>query len=80
MLRVRASILWVVETYNCTLLARPNTTDNTFLDWFDRSTESQHPVFGKVVEGYDLVVKISQVRTRNDNPIEPIRMIEIRVA
>ena len=25
-----------------------NVNANTFLDWFDRSTESAHPVFGKV--------------------------------
>ena len=25
-----------------------NTVHNKFLDWFDPSTESQHPVFGKV--------------------------------
>ena len=27
-----------------------NTVHNKFLDWFDASTESQHPVFGKVRE------------------------------
>ena len=25
-----------------------NTVHNSFLDWFDKSTPSQHPVFGKV--------------------------------
>jgi cyclophilin family peptidyl-prolyl cis-trans isomerase len=25
-----------------------NTVHNAFLDWFDESTESQHPVFGRV--------------------------------
>jgi len=57
-----------------------NVNDNNFLDWFDRSTPSAHPVFGKVVEGMDLVEKISKVRTRSDNPVEPIKMISIRVA
>jgi len=27
-----------------------NVNNNTFLDWFDKSTESAHPVFGKVRE------------------------------
>lgn len=55
------------------------TPDNTFLDWFDRSTESAHPVFGKIVENYTLAQEISQVPTRNDNPVHPIKMISIRV-
>jgi len=56
-----------------------NVNANTFLDWFDRSTPSKHPVFGKVTEGYDLLVKISQAPTRQDNPIKPIMMKSITV-
>lgn len=56
-----------------------NVADNSFLDWFDRSTESAHPVFGKIIENYELVVRISQVPTRNDNPKTPIKMISVRV-
>eukprot|EP00548_Thalassiothrix_antarctica_P005533 CAMPEP_0194132544 /NCGR_PEP_ID=MMETSP0152-20130528/2988_1 /TAXON_ID=1049557 /ORGANISM="Thalassiothrix antarctica, Strain L6-D1" /LENGTH=184 /DNA_ID=CAMNT_0038827637 /DNA_START=58 /DNA_END=615 /DNA_ORIENTATION=+ len=56
-----------------------NVSHNSFLDWFDKSTPSAHPVFGKVVEGIDLVKKISNVSTRNDNPVIPIKMISIRV-
>jgi peptidylprolyl isomerase len=52
---------------------------NSFLDWFDKSSESAHPVFGRIVENYDLVVKISQVATRNDNPVDPIKVISVRV-
>ena len=57
-----------------------NVSHNSFLDWFDRSSPSAHPVFGKVIEGYDLVEKISKVRTRSDNPVDPIKMISVRVA
>jgi len=57
-----------------------NVSDNTFLDWFDKSTPSAHPVFGKVIENYELAVKISKVPTRNDNPVTPIKMISVRVA
>jgi cyclophilin family peptidyl-prolyl cis-trans isomerase len=49
------------------------------LDWFDRESESAHPVFGRIIENYDLVVRISTVPTRNDNPVTPIRMISVRV-
>jgi len=27
----------------------------SFLDFFDRSTPSKHPVFGKVIDGFDIV-------------------------
>ena len=54
-------------------------TDNSFLDFFDRSSESAHPVFGRVTDNYDLVVRISRVPTRNDNPVQPVRMIKVRV-
>jgi len=57
-----------------------NVAHNSFLDWFDRSSPSAHPVFGRVA-GNDLVLlkKISEVRTRDDNPVQPIKMISIRV-
>mmetsp|Transcript_14821 Transcript_14821/g.41297 ORF Transcript_14821/g.41297 Transcript_14821/m.41297 type:complete len:187 (+) Transcript_14821:114-674(+) len=57
-----------------------NVRHNSFLDWFDKSTPSAHPVFGKVVENYELCVQISQVQTRSDNPAVPIKMISVRVA
>ena len=44
-----------------------NVANNDFLDWFSPG-ESKHPVFGKIVEGYDVCVKISRVPTRDDNP------------
>jgi len=57
-----------------------NVNANTFLDWFDNSSPSKHPVFGKVTDGYDLLVKISQVPTRQDNPIKPIKMESIEIS
>jgi len=57
-----------------------NVRHNSFLDWFDRSTESQHPVFGKIIEGYNEVcVPISKVRTNDDNPITPVKMISVTI-
>ena len=53
--------------------------DNSFLDWFDRSSESAHPVFGKVTDNYALVQRISEVRTRDDCPVTPIQMIRVSI-
>ena len=50
-----------------------NVADNANLDWFSPG-QSKHPVFGAIKDqaSFDVAVKISQVRTRNDNPVEPI--------
>jgi len=56
-----------------------NVADNKFLDYFDRSSPSKHPVFGKIIDNFELVQKISQVRTRNDNPNDPIEMKSITI-
>merc|ERR1712003_420980 len=50
-----------------------NVAHNDFLDWFGPG-DSKHPVFGKVTKGFDVVQAISKVRTRNDNPVQPIKM------
>merc|ERR1712217_983927 len=50
-----------------------NVTHNAFLDWFSGG-DSKHPVFGKVVKGYDVAVAISTVPTTNDNPNTPVKM------
>eukprot|EP00960_Hanusia_phi_P076958 768633-Hanusia_phi.AAC.3 len=57
-----------------------NTVHNSYLDWFDKSTESEHPVFGKIIAGTDVIKKIEAARCDdNDNPIQPIKMISVRV-
>ena len=55
-----------------------NVADNWNLDWFTGGP-SKHPVFGKITEGYDVVVKISRVPTENDDPITPIKMNSITI-
>lgn len=55
-----------------------NVADNNFLDWFTGG-DSKHPVFGKITENYDLVVNISKVKTKNDNPVEPIQMKSVTI-
>ena len=50
-----------------------NTKHNSFLDYFDNSTPSKHPVFGKVVEGMEVVKSIEAVQTGpGDKPVEPV--------
>jgi len=57
-----------------------NTVHNNFLDWYDKSTPSQHPVFGKVTSGMDVVMKISGVRTdANDKPRTPVTMNSVTI-
>merc|ERR1712217_162892 len=56
-----------------------NVADNRNLDWFSPGA-SKHPVFGKITSGMDIVTKISKVRTRDDNPIEPIKMKRITIS
>merc|ERR1712194_831802 len=56
-----------------------NVANNANLDWFSGGS-SKHPVFGKVVEGYDICENISKVLTNSDCPRTPIKMNSITVA
>ena len=59
-----------------------NTVHNDFLDWWrDDLSPSQHPVFGKVTSGMDVVNKIGKMRCDpNDNPIKPVMMNSITIS
>eukprot|EP00450_Noctiluca_scintillans_P005177 CAMPEP_0194483924 /NCGR_PEP_ID=MMETSP0253-20130528/5419_1 /TAXON_ID=2966 /ORGANISM="Noctiluca scintillans" /LENGTH=186 /DNA_ID=CAMNT_0039323655 /DNA_START=63 /DNA_END=623 /DNA_ORIENTATION=- len=74
-------------TLSCANTGRPNTNGSQFfinvannsnLDWFSPGA-SKHPVFGKVTKGYDVAVAISQVPTRSDRPVTPVKMNSITV-
>eukprot|EP00636_Phaeomonas_parva_P009772 CAMPEP_0118875756 /NCGR_PEP_ID=MMETSP1163-20130328/16712_1 /TAXON_ID=124430 /ORGANISM="Phaeomonas parva, Strain CCMP2877" /LENGTH=222 /DNA_ID=CAMNT_0006811289 /DNA_START=44 /DNA_END=712 /DNA_ORIENTATION=- len=58
-----------------------NVVHNSFLDWFDNQTPSKHPVFGKVVEGMDILESIVVVPTDpRDKPVEPVIMETIEIS
>ncbi len=55
-----------------------NTKHNSFLDWWDTRTDSKHPVFGKVVEGMDVVSAIERTSTGpGDRPNNPMQIISV---
>ncbi|MEZ6117453.1 MAG: peptidylprolyl isomerase [Pirellulaceae bacterium] len=56
-----------------------NTVHNAYLDWFSPGP-SKHPVFGKIVEGMDVISKIEKTETdRSDRPSTPVQMIKMTV-
>ena len=56
-----------------------NTAHNAYLDWFSPGA-SKHPVFGKVVEGMEVVNKIGKTATDSgDRPVTPVKMIKVTI-
>ncbi len=54
-----------------------NLVDNTFLDWDNPQTPSAHPVFGKVVEGMEVVDAIGKTKTdRQDRPRTEVKIVK----
>ena len=58
-----------------------NTKDNTFLDFDKEPLTSKHPVFGRIIDGMDVVDAISAVETGpNDLPVEPIVIESVTIS
>jgi cyclophilin family peptidyl-prolyl cis-trans isomerase len=56
-----------------------NTVHNGYLDWFSPGN-SKHPVFGKVIEGMDVVTKIEKSPTAaGDRPKTPVKMNKVTI-
>ncbi len=56
-----------------------NTVHNSYLDWFSKG-QSKHPVFGRVIEGMDVVKKIEATPTdHGDRPTTPVQMIRVTI-
>lgn len=55
-----------------------NLVDNTFLDHDKDPLSSKHPVFGKVVQGMEVVDKIASAETSgSDRPLEDIKILSV---
>lgn len=55
-----------------------NTVHNSYLDWFTPG-QSKHPVFGKVVNGEDIVKKIETTPCNDSKPRTPVQVRKITV-
>lgn len=56
-----------------------NTAHNSFLDWWNPSTPSKHPVFGKVTEGMDVIKQIEGLGSRSGRPRTFIKMESVTI-
>jgi cyclophilin family peptidyl-prolyl cis-trans isomerase len=56
-----------------------NIAHNSFLDWWDKSTPSQHPVFGQIREGMDVLATLETFGSRQGKTSKPLRMNSVTI-
>ncbi|MCA9428044.1 MAG: peptidylprolyl isomerase, partial [Candidatus Omnitrophica bacterium] len=57
-----------------------NTVHNAYLDWFSPGP-SKHPVFGRIIEGLDVIQNIENTPTDgSDRPRTPVQVKKITIA
>ena len=57
-----------------------NTVHNPYLDWFTPG-QSKHPVFGKIIDGMDVIATIGTTPTgQGDRPVTPVQVTRVTVA
>lgn len=56
-----------------------NVGNNSSLDWFTPGP-SQHPVFGMIRKGMEVVTKIASMPTENDKPVKAIKMLDVTIS
>lgn len=60
-----------------------NLSDNSYLDFDQEPASSQHPVFGRVIDGWETVEKISHLKTilphQLDRPIQEVLIKKINL-
>lgn len=58
-----------------------NVVDNCYLDYNKKPYNSAHPVFGKIIEGINVVDEISNVEAdENDKPLQDVTINKITIA
>ncbi|HMV66505.1 MAG TPA: peptidylprolyl isomerase [Myxococcota bacterium] len=56
-----------------------NTAHNSYLDWWDTRTPSQHPVFGKITEGWDVIKRIEGLGSRSGTMSKPVQVTKVTI-
>jgi peptidylprolyl isomerase len=57
-----------------------NLVDNTGLDYDKPPTQSSHPVFGRVLNGMEVVDEIGKVKVNSEVPVKPVLVESVSVS